>query len=111
MIALNLADKKILLFQKIIAIENENILQQLNILIDKITSSQISNFDFDEIEEDIENLTFDEWLNKYMITKDLNQNIEEYDMTLFEYRKKIYDSEKSKSFPINLFLNKLEQYA
>ncbi len=108
MITLSIADKKILLFQKIVAIENENILQQLNILIDKMLSSQTLNLD--EIEKDIEKLTFEEWLNKYMITKKLNENIEEYDMTLGEYRKKIYDSEKSKSLPINQFLNKLQQY-
>ena len=42
-----------------------------------------------------------------MKEQDLNEFIPEYNMTLGEYRKKIYNIKISKDFPINQFINKL----
>lgn len=45
-----------------------------------------------------------------MTERDLNEFIPEYDMTLGEYRMKIYKAEKGKDYSINQFLEKLDGY-
>lgn len=105
---INFADKKILLFQKLLTIDNEEALNQLNILINNFILEAKS---LDNIENiDINSLSFQEWNKIFMEEKDLNEYIPEYDMTLLDYRMKIYNAERSESFPINKFFKKLESY-
>ncbi|MBN1463412.1 MAG: hypothetical protein JW922_07000 [Paludibacteraceae bacterium] len=104
------AEQKLLLLQKIMAIENEKILNGLFLIVEKFISlkKEKSLPDIENI--DIETLTFEEWNELFMEDKDLNLYLQEYDMTLGEYRKKIYNAEKSKSYPISEFFKKLENY-
>ena len=108
---IKLAEQKLLLFQKIMSIENEKILKKLFIIVDKfIINKKAKETDVDLENIDIETLSFDEWNNIFMEEKNLNEYIPEYDMTLYDYRLKIYNTEKGKSYPINQFLKKLEHY-
>lgn len=100
---INLAEKKMMLFRKIIDIENEKAINTLTKIIDKILL-------INQSEINIEDLTFEEWNSLLMEDKDLNELISEYGITLGEYRRKIYEAEKSESYPIQQFLDKLESY-
>lgn len=105
---INLAEQKLLLFQKIMTIENDKVINKRFIIVDKFISSKSAK-NIEDLENiDIENLTFEEWNELFMEDKDLNQFIPEYDMTLGEYRNRQYNAEKGKSYPINQFLEKLE---
>ncbi len=105
----NIAEQKLLLFQKILSIENENIINRLSLLIEKITNkNQYKEIDLESI--DIETISFEDWNELFMEKRDLNEYIPEYDMTLGEYRKKIYSAELSESFPVEKFFKKLESY-
>ncbi len=106
----NFAEQKLLLFQKIMSIENEKELRKLFIIVDKFVASSGQRIKNDVENIDIAKLTFEEWNDLFMEERDLNENIPEYNMTLGEYRKKIYNAEKEKSYPINQFLEKLENY-
>ncbi len=100
----SLAEQKISLFQKIMTIENEKVLSSLSKLIDKLVTGKQSE------DISIDGLSFEEWNELFMEQKDLQSFIPEYNMTLREYRKKIFEAEKSKSYPIEQFLKKLESY-
>jgi DNA replication protein DnaC len=99
---INLAEQKLLLFQKIMSIQNKQKLNQLFVIVDKFTENS---------KNDITNLSFEEWNDLFMEEKDLDEFISEYGMTLGEYRLKIYNAEKGNDYPINQFLEKLENYA
>ena len=45
-----------------------------------------------------------------MQEKNLDDYIPEYEMSLREYRMKIFKAEQGKSYPINQFLKNLENY-
>lgn len=95
---LNLAEQKLLIFQKIMSINNQNKINKLYTIVDKLSN-----------ENDID-LSFEEWNDLFMEDTDLTKFIPEYDMTVGELRKKIYDAETSKNIPINQFINKLKNY-
>lgn len=76
---IKLAEKKMMLFQKIMSIENEKALSALNTLIDKILSDIENN---EEIA--IEDLSFAEWNCLFIDNKNLNEYLPEYEMTLGE---------------------------
>lgn len=100
----SLAEQKISLFQKIMTIENEKVLSSLSKLIDKLVTGKQSE------DISIDGLSFEEWNELFMEQTDLQSFIHEYNMTLSEYRRKIFEAEKSKSYPIEQFLKKLESY-
>ena len=91
---INLAEQKLLLFQKILTIQNEKKINQLFSIVDILAQNK---------EEDTK-ISFKEWNNLFMKEQDLNEFIPEYNMTLGEYRKKIYNIEISNDFPINQFI-------
>lgn len=97
----NLAEQKLLIFQKIMSIQNEKKINQLFAIVNKFTKNKIS---------DNKQLSFEEWNSLFMTERDLNEFIPEYDMTLGEYRMKIYKAEKGKDYSINQFLEKLDGY-
>ncbi len=106
---LNLTEKRILLFKKILSIENEDLINKLFVIVDKFLTETV------EVENHLEDvnfssISFDEWSEIFMEDRNLNEYIPEYDMTIGEYRKKIYESEISESFPVENFLKKLEKY-
>lgn len=106
---LNLAEQKLLLFQKILDIENESIINKLFTIVDKyVTKKKEDEIDIENI--DVSSLSFEEWNEYFMENRDLKEYIPEYDMTLGEYRKKIYEAEVSESFPVENFFKKLESY-
>ena len=108
---INLAEQKLKLFQKIMSIENEQILNKLFIITDKFIATKTTNESQDELENiDIKELSFEEWNELFMQEKDLDEYIPEYDMTLHDYRMKLYRAEQGKSYPINQFKKKLESY-
>lgn len=59
---------------------------------------------------DIGTLSFNEWNKTFMEERDLNEYIPEYDMTLRDYRMKIYNVEKGENYSINQFFKKMENY-
>ena len=93
----NSAEQKLLIFQKIMSIQNEKKINQLFAIVNKFTKNKIS---------DNKQLSFEEWNSLFMTERDLNEFIPEYDMTLGEYRMKIYKAEKGKDYSINQFLEK-----
>ncbi len=98
----NIAEQKLLLFQKILSVKNEQKLNKLFLIVDKfITDMQDSDTE----------LSFETWNQKYMNNHDLDEYIPEYQMTLGEYRQKIFKSETSKTHPIENFIEKLDNYA
>lgn len=98
---INLAEQKLLLFQKIMTIQNEKKLNQLFTIVGRFTKNSSEN----------SKISFEEWNNLFMEERDLNKFIPEYNMTLGEYRKKIYITEQGKDYSINQFIEKLETYA
>jgi CO dehydrogenase nickel-insertion accessory protein CooC1 len=96
----NLAEQKLLLFQKIMNIQNEKKLKQIVFIINKVTQSSKDKVD----------ISFEEWNSLFMEDNDLNEFISDYNMTLGDYRKKIYEAEISQSLPLEDFLTKLEKY-
>ena len=108
---INLAEQKLKLFQKIMSIENEKTLNKLFIITDKFLAKKTTNNSLSDIENiEINGLTFEEWNELFMQEKNLDDYIPEYEMSLREYRMKIFNAEKGKSYPINQFLKKLENY-
>ena len=108
---INLAEQKLKLFQKIMSIENEKILSKLFIITDKFIAKKTTNYTQIDLENiDVKELSFEEWNKLFMQEKDLDEYIPEYDMTLHDYRMKLYNAEKGKSYPINQFFKKLESY-
>lgn len=97
---INFAEQKLMIFNEIMKIKNEKKLNQLMLIIEK----------FSKTEEEQIKLTFEEWNKIFMKEVDLDEFIPEYNMTLGEYRHKIYNSEMSKSYDVSKFLNKLENY-
>jgi len=107
----NLAEQKLKLFQKIMSIENEKILSKLFIIIDKFTAKKTTNGTQIDLENiDIKGLSFEEWNKLFMKEQNLDEYIPEYEMSLREYRMKLFNAEKGASYPINQFLEKLENY-
>jgi len=108
---INLAEQKLKLFQKIMSIENEKILSKLFIIADKFVTKNNTDYTYNNIENiDIATLSFNEWNKLFMQEKDLNEYIPEYEMTLRDYRMKLFNAEKGESYPINQFFKKLESY-
>ena len=108
---INLAEQKLKLFQKIMSIENEKILNKLFIITEKFIAKKATNnarIDLENI--DITGLSFEEWNKLFMQEKDLNEYIPEYEMSLREYRMKLFNAEQGKSYPINQFFKKMESY-
>lgn len=106
---MNIAEQKLFLFQKILSIENESIIKRLFLIIEKITTkNQLKEINLEDI--DIETLSFEEWNELFMEKRNLNDYIPEYDMSLKDYRMKIYNTERGESYPINQFFKKLESY-
>ena len=94
---INLSEQKLLLFQKIVSIQNENVLNKLFVIVDKFTKNN-------------NDLSFETWNSIFMEEKNLDEFIPEYDMTLGEYRRKIYQAEQGKSMPISKLIDKLNNY-
>ncbi len=93
------------------SIENEKVLSKLFIIADKFITKKQTNDAKEDIEDiDIATLSFNEWNKLFMQEKDLNEYIPEYEMTLRDYRMKLFNAEKGKSYPINQFFKKLESY-
>lgn len=108
---INLAEQKLKLFQKIMSIENEKALNKLFIITDKFLTQENTNNSLSDIENvEISELTFEEWNELFMQEKNLDDYIPEYEMSLREYRMKIFKAEQGKSYPINQFFKKLENY-
>lgn len=96
----NLAEQKLLLLQKIMSIQNEKKLKQIVFIINKVTQNSKDKVD----------ISFEEWNSLFMEENDLNEFIPDYNMTLGDYRKKIYEAEMSQTLPLDDFLTKLEKY-
>ena len=82
------ADQKLQIFEDILAINNKNILNELQYFIIKSVSETKKT----EIDEPI---TFEEWNKQFTDNLDLDEFIPEYGTTLREFRKGIYEAEIS----------------
>lgn len=74
-----------------------------------VKSAKIENT-IEEEEFDASELTFEEWNLQFIDSANLDDYLPEYAMTLKEFRLKIYNSERSPSYPISEFYEKLAAY-
>ena len=104
-----LAEQKLAIFQKILQVESQTSLNQIQIFIANLqeNKSKVENF---EDEFNASKLTFEEWNKQFEDELNLDEYIQEYGMTLKEFRLIIYNSERSPSYPIEKFYKKLEEY-
>ena len=108
---MNLAEQKLMLFQKIMAINNEEQLGKLLWIVEKLRMQESdASGELQDSENDAAALTFEEWNALFMEPKQLDEYIPEYGMTLRDYRRKIYEAEMEENQPIESFLRKLDKY-
>ncbi len=114
-----LAEQKLTIFQSIMQIENETTLKQVQIFLNKFLSENNSLEQSSKIikpetilenEFDASILNFEEWNQQFEGSPDMSEYVPEYGMSLKEFRLMIYNSEKSPSYPIKNFYDKLEAY-
>ena len=94
--------EKMTILKYVIAIDNLEELNQIENFIKEI-SKELTDTDR------LASKDFQIWNEQFNDTKNLNEPIEEYGMTLGELRKMIYESEQSESFPIDDFQKKLKK--
>ena len=100
-------EKKIAIFQSILSVNNEKILEQLQFLITSFLSEQQKE---SSIEQQNELISFEEWNKQFNDNRDLKEYIDEYAMTLGEFRRQIYEAEVGKSMTLPEFENKVKQW-
>lgn len=114
-----LAERKLAIFKRIMQIENEDKLNQVQIFIEKFLFEDDdllndNNIDKQESDEtgiyDASVMSFQDWNEQFKDNKELDEYIPEYGMLLKDFRLMIYESEKSPNHPIKKFYDKLETY-
>lgn len=99
-------DDKLEIFQDILAVNDEKLLRQLQFLI----TTFIAEHKEIHSEEQSEKITFEKWNMQFTDNKDLNDYLPEYEMTLGDFRRQIYDAEYGKTMTLNEFENRVKQW-
>jgi cytoplasmic iron level regulating protein YaaA (DUF328/UPF0246 family) len=100
-------EQKLKIFENILAINNENLLNDLQIYITK----QISEYKkVKKTESKNETISFEKWNEQFTDDRNLDDFIPEYGMTLREFRQDIYNAETGNGMTINEFENRVKQW-
>ncbi len=84
---MTLAELKIELLKEIMSIESEDIMKKIYRTVQNYTAQSQNKTSKEE------KISFEEWNKQFIDNADLDEYIEEYGMTLREYRQAIYDAE------------------
>ena len=103
---ISFAEQKISLAQTILALNDESSFIQIKKYIDDLFA----------VDTDIENdfdakaLSFDDWNKQFEDNDNLDDFVPDYDMTLRDFRLKIYNSERQKGMSKKEFINKVNTW-
>jgi len=107
---MNIAEYKIEIFKELLAVENENALDQIRSLIrtflpkkeSSIQKKRKSNYE----------MSFEEWNEQFVSEQNLNEFIPEYGTTLKDFRQDIYEAEMDSEGDMDLddFLKELKTW-
>ena len=98
-------EQKFKIFENILSVNNDKLLQKLSIFIKEFIS------EYDKLNENADNteiVSFDKWNEQFTDSRSLNEFIPEYQMTLGDFRRQIYESETGDSMPLSEFQKKLK---
>ena len=99
-----LENRKILLAQKILSLDDTNVVLRIETFLDKLLADIHEE---KEEEFDAKLLTFDDWNKQFDDEYKLDDFIPEYGMTVRDFRYKIYNSEKGDGMSKEVFFEKL----
>ena len=98
-------EQKFKIFENILSVNNDKLLQKLSIFIKEFIS-EYENLDENKSEKNIE--SFEKWNEQFTDDRNLNEFIPEYQMTLEDFRRQIYESETGETIPLSEFQKKLK---
>ena len=99
--------QKLKIFENILAVNNKKLLNKLQyFIINFISENEVT--DINNIEA--EAISFEEWNKQFTDNKDLNEYIQEYGMTVGNFRRQIYEAEFGNTMSLNEFENKVKQW-
>ncbi len=101
--ATNLSQQKISIAQTIFALKDRNLISHIQSYIDGL----VQNVQEVDSEFDAKLLTFEKWNEQFEDEYKLDDFIHDYDMTVREFRLKIYNSERGKGMSKQDFFKKI----
>ena len=110
--SLTLPELKSSIAKIIMQINDKDALNIIKVFISDFAATKKNTKTETNIKEefDASKLTFEGWNRQFTDYGSLDDYLPEYGMTLKEFRQKIYNAEKSPSYPIEQFYKKLEAY-
>ena len=118
------AEQKMLIFQRLMFIDNKDLLAQIQLFIDtflaeletplvqeipkKREPESIDNES--ETEFDATKLSFEAWNKQFTDNRNLDEYIPEHDMTLGEFRRSIYEAEADEEISREDFFESMKQW-
>lgn len=93
---MSLQEQKLSLIQGLLLVQDKSIIDQIDTIIKSSLASSISQSTF---------VNFETWNNQFQDNQDLDTVIEEYGMTLGEFRKQIWQSEMEEIVELEDFFN------
>lgn len=103
---MTLAEHKLEIFKELLALENEKALNRVRNLIRKFLNEQNTSTKKNVKEYKI---SFEEWNKQFEDTGSVNEPTSEYEMTVKEFRKNIYEAEMSNTKPVEDLQSKLKK--
>ncbi|HFA47831.1 MAG TPA: hypothetical protein ENJ95_02295 [Bacteroidetes bacterium] len=99
---------KLDLIQAILQIQQPELLEQIKGLVqDVLNNGHVKQNEEEEEEFDANELSFEEWNKQFDDDQSLDDYVPEHGMTLGEFRRKIYDAERSEYLTHEEFMNQL----
>ena len=106
---LNFVEQKISLAQTILALKDINLFVKIQTNINELYNRQNKVKKF-ETDFDAKKLSFEQWNKQFDDNCSLDDYIPEYGMKLFDFRLKIYNSEKEEGMTKLEFINKINSW-
>jgi len=111
---MNAAEYKLKIFEQVLSLDNEAILHQIHEFIHTFLSELKPKSKKGEEEEDeeisAENVSFEEWNKQFTDNAKLDEYIPEYEMTLGEFRRGIYEAEKGEDIGFEELLEDIKKW-
>ena len=107
------SEQKLQIFEKLIAINNNAILTQIHefirTLLDELKIIETKSDVFKDKLNTKKN-SFDKWNEQFIDNQSLDKYIDEYGMTLREFRHNIYEAETGETYSLDEFRTKLKNW-
>ena len=95
-------EQKLKLFENILTINDKELLGKMQFLITNFKSN-IKNKTVQKQKIEEKSISFEEWNKQFTDDRSLDEYISEYDMTLREFRKNIYEAEVGEGMTLQEF--------